>query len=328
MAPSPLPFLIAEGGQGDKQAREALFCSSDADLGPVLGSFLSPAAATGARVTVVPGARAHVMVVAGPQRALIAVGADGQSADGRSQGRGLWTVVTADRGSCPAIVADFAEWLRSLEELGGLGPLSAAGVSSAAELLEELVIEADIVETGHRLVLPGMQVTGPAAAAKETVEPGPAEEVSEAVAEAVDAALDSLNEDWPQWSAHRHGGRLLHVRSSGRGTFLQAAQALESVPAGTDAAAWSTGPTQAWAVAARIGRELFHVESDARGQVLWRHYRLGPLATPISLARNPELANRARVGHGALKDPFPEAVSALAATGVNLAGGPPSDCPD
>ncbi|HEX7164171.1 MAG TPA: hypothetical protein VF223_23385, partial [Trebonia sp.] len=73
---------------------------------------------------------------------------------------------------------------------------------------------------------------------------------------------------------------------------------------------------------------LFHVESDARGQLLWRHYRLGPLATPTALARNPELAARSRVNHGPLKDPFPEAIQALVATGVDLTGGAPSDCPD
>ena len=141
-------------------------------------------------------------------------------------------------------------------------------------------------------------------------------------------AIDALASTRPEWSVHRHGSRLLHVESSGRGTFLQAAQALESVPGDTDAAVWATGTTPAWAIAVRFEGALFHVESDARGQLLWRHYRLGPLATPTALARNPELAARSRVNHGALKDPFPEAIRALVATGVDLSGGAPSDCPD
>jgi hypothetical protein len=141
-------------------------------------------------------------------------------------------------------------------------------------------------------------------------------------------AIDALASARPDWSVHRHGGRMLHLQSGGRGTFLHAAEALESVPDGKDAAVWATGTTPAWAIAVRFGGTLVHVESDARGQFLWRHYRLGPLATPIALARNPELAARSRISHGALKNPFPEAIQALVATGVDLTGGTPSDCPD
>jgi hypothetical protein len=141
-------------------------------------------------------------------------------------------------------------------------------------------------------------------------------------------AIDALSSARPDWSVHRHGGRLLHLQSGGRGTFLHAAEALEAVPSAADAAVWATGATQAWAIAVRFEGDLVHVESDARGQLLWRHYRLGPLATPTALARNPELAARSRISHGALKNPFPEAIKALLATGVDLAGGTPSDCPD
>jgi hypothetical protein len=141
-------------------------------------------------------------------------------------------------------------------------------------------------------------------------------------------AIDALASARPDWSVHRHGGRLLHLQTGGRGTFLHAAEALESVPGGTYAAVWATGTTPAWAIAVRFEGALVHVESDARGQLLWRHYRLGPLATPTVLARNPELAARSRISHGALKNPFPEAIRALLATGVDLTGGTPSDCPD
>jgi hypothetical protein len=144
------------------------------------------------------------------------------------------------------------------------------------------------------------------------------------LADAIDAIVSARHD----WSVHRHGSRLLHVRSGGRGTFLNAAEALEKMPGGTDAAVWATGTTPAWAIAVRFEGALIHVESDARGQLLWRHYRLGPLATPTALARNPELATRSRVNHGALKHPFPEAIRALVATGVDLSGGTPPDCPD
>ena len=141
-------------------------------------------------------------------------------------------------------------------------------------------------------------------------------------------AIDALASARPEWSVHSHGGRLLHLKSGGRGTFLHAAEALERVPGNTDTAVWATGTTPAWAIAVRFEGALVHVECDARGQLLWRHYRLGPLATPTALARNPELATRSRISHGVLKNPFPEAIQALLATGVDLTGGTPSDCPD
>jgi hypothetical protein len=141
-------------------------------------------------------------------------------------------------------------------------------------------------------------------------------------------AIDALGRARPEWSVHKHGDRMLHVQAAGRGTFLHAAEALERVPGDSDVAVWATGSTPVWAIAVRFEGALIHVESDVRGQLLWRHYRLGPLATPTALARNPELAARSRVNHGPLKDPFPEAIRALLATGVDLSGGTPTDCPD
>ena len=180
MAASPLPFLIAEEEKG--QAREALFCSWSADLGYFEQAVLGAAEATGARVTVVedarasgPGARsapgagiryvhglgapdsggafhAKVMVVAGRERALVAIGSGDLSPGGWGLNKESWTVATADGEGCPELVADIADWLRSLDGLCALAPLAARGISRTAALLEELAIEADIVDTGHRLV--------------------------------------------------------------------------------------------------------------------------------------------------------------------------------
>jgi hypothetical protein len=184
MASSPLPFLIAEEGQGNGQAREALFCSCDVDLGYFEQTVLGPAEATGARVTVVADAHpyahsghraaargagtryvhglaapsqgsafhAEVMVIAGRERALVAIGSGNLSAEGWGLNKESWTVATADRESCPELVADVADWLRSLDGLCALAPLAASGISRTATLLEELAVEADIVDTGHRLV--------------------------------------------------------------------------------------------------------------------------------------------------------------------------------
>jgi hypothetical protein len=182
MASFPLPFLIAEEGQGNGQAREALFCSCDVDLGYFERTVLGAAEATGARVTVIGDARAShpdprsapgagiryvhglaapgaggafhakVMVVTGRERALIAIGSGDLTPGGWGLNKESWTVATADREACPELVADVADWLRSLDGVCALAPLAARGISRTAALLEELAIEADIVDTGHRLV--------------------------------------------------------------------------------------------------------------------------------------------------------------------------------
>jgi hypothetical protein len=188
MASSPLSFLIAEEGQGSGQAREALFCSRDVDLGYFEQAVLGAAEATGARVTVVgdasasdpdpraalgspvplragtryvhglaaPGAggafHAKVIVVAGHERAIVAIGSGDLSPAGWGLNKESWTVATANREACPELVADTADWLRSLDSLCALAPLAASGISRTAALLEELAVEADIVDTGHRLV--------------------------------------------------------------------------------------------------------------------------------------------------------------------------------
>ena len=54
---SPLPFIFAEDKHGDRQAREALFCTFNADLGYFERTVLGVTQSTGARVTVVGDGR-------------------------------------------------------------------------------------------------------------------------------------------------------------------------------------------------------------------------------------------------------------------------------
>ena len=182
MVASPLPFLSAEERLGNGQAREALFCSCNVDLGFFEQTVLGAAEATGARVTVVGDARApdpdpgpapgagtryvhglaapgsggafhaKVIIVAGRERALVAIGSGDLSPGGWGLNKESWTVATADREACPELVADIADWLRSLDGLCALAPLAASGISRTAALLEELAVKAEIVDTGHRLV--------------------------------------------------------------------------------------------------------------------------------------------------------------------------------
>ena len=120
---------------------------------------------------------------------------------------------------------------------------------------------------------------------------------------------------------------MLHVRGEFRATFLPAAEALDSIPDMDGAAAWATGTTASWTIVIRHSGTLIRIEKDSRGHVAWHHYRLGALTSPTGIARNPELANRIRIRYGALWEPFPAAIQALAAAGADLSADTPSDCP-
>jgi hypothetical protein len=127
--------------------------------------------------------------------------------------------------------------------------------------------------------------------------------------------------------SRKHNNEVLHVDGEFRTTFSPAAETLEAVPGTGVAAVWATGRTAGWTIAIRHDGTLIRVEKNPQGQMTWWHYSLGNLTSPTGIVRDPELANRARIRYGALKDPFPEAIQALAAAGMDLTADPPSDCP-
>jgi hypothetical protein len=139
-------------------------------------------------------------------------------------------------------------------------------------------------------------------------------------------AIDILEDSHPAWHIHKHNDKLLHVSGDYRGTFLPAAEALDAVPGTGMAAVWATGGTPAWTILIRDSDALIRIEKNPQGQVTWWHYRLSNLTRPTSIARDPELGNRARIGHGALNQPFPEAIQAMTAVGATPSD-PPSACP-
>ena len=63
---SPLPCLFAEQRHADRQAREALFCSFNADLGFFERTVLGVTQASGARATVVGDAACPILIHARP----------------------------------------------------------------------------------------------------------------------------------------------------------------------------------------------------------------------------------------------------------------------
>lgn len=182
MIASPLPYLFAEGKRGDRQAREALFCTFNADLGYFERTVLGVTQSTGARVTVLgdggvgapdpraalnagtryvhglavtpSGAAFHpkVTVVAGPERCLVAIGSGNLSPGGWHLNHETWTVVTGDREGCPAMVAEVAHWLGTLAAICAISPPASAGIRRTVALLGDLAATAPAVDTGHRIV--------------------------------------------------------------------------------------------------------------------------------------------------------------------------------
>ncbi|MFF0255975.1 hypothetical protein ACFYPW_26155 [Micromonospora zamorensis] len=179
--PSPLPYIFAEEKQADQQAREALFCTFNADLGFFERAVLGVTQSTGARVTVVgdlrmsnPDPRAarnagtryihglaatptgsafhpKLTVIVGPARALVAVGSGNLSVGGWHLNAETWTIAAADRDRCPQLVLDAADWLRSVARLCAISPPAADAMGRTATALEAFN-DGQVVDTGHRLV--------------------------------------------------------------------------------------------------------------------------------------------------------------------------------
>jgi len=179
---SPLPFIFAEDKHADRQAREALFCTFNADLGYFERTVLGVTQSAGARVTVIgdgrisdpdhraarnagtryvhglavtkAGAAFHpkVTVITGPERAVVAVGSGNLSPGGWHLNQETWTIATASRERCPAIVPQVAGWLRTLPDASVIAPQAAKGIGRTATLLEKLAATTMVVETGHRIV--------------------------------------------------------------------------------------------------------------------------------------------------------------------------------
>jgi hypothetical protein len=179
---SPLPYLFDEDKRGDRQAREALFCTFNADLGYFERSVLGVTQSTGARVTVVgdgrisdpdpraarnagtryvhglavpdSGAAFHpkVTVLVGRERAIVAIGSGNLSPGGWHLNTETWTVATADQERCPVVVTEVAAWLRTLDEVCAITPQAVEGINRTATHLEQLAAAATVADTGHRLV--------------------------------------------------------------------------------------------------------------------------------------------------------------------------------
>ena len=182
---SPLPYLFEEGSYGDRQISGGPLLHLQR-RSPILGAD-GPGRhqSTGARVTVVgdgrisdpdprasrnagtryvhglavtdSGAAFHpkVTVIAGPERAMVAVGSGNLSSGGWHLNKEILTVAVANRERCPSIVEQVAAWLRTLDRVCAITPHAVKGIGRTAALLEQLAAAATVVDTGHRLVHTG-----------------------------------------------------------------------------------------------------------------------------------------------------------------------------
>lgn len=92
-----------------------------------------------------------VSVVAGPDRALVAVGSGNLTSGGWFANEEILTVAYADRGGVPAIVPEIARWLYSLDDVS-TGALAKEAARRVAELLEGLGARSPELPSPHRLV--------------------------------------------------------------------------------------------------------------------------------------------------------------------------------
>ncbi|MCJ0873248.1 hypothetical protein [Streptomyces sp. AP-93] len=161
---SPLQLILDELRQQGQQAEEALFLSYTADLGFLERFALGPVQAAGARLTVIgdahmanPDPRAvlgagikytsglascdgafhpKLVVLAGPERATVAIGSGNATLAGWQSNSELWTVVRADGAHTPLLFRDLSTWLRRLPDVVDIAHGSGEALLCTAELLD------------------------------------------------------------------------------------------------------------------------------------------------------------------------------------------------
>jgi hypothetical protein len=176
MSTTLLSVLADEANRGDRQVREALFLTFNADLGFFESHILGSARATGAAVTVVADARVYepdpravraagvryavglvatqavfhpkLVVLAGHARATVAIGSGNLTLGGWHLNDEVLTVVSGDNeAGCPPIFGQLAAWLNELPDAVRMGARAAQGIRSTAAVLSDLCSKAPSSES-------------------------------------------------------------------------------------------------------------------------------------------------------------------------------------
>lgn len=177
---SPLSLLLEEERIGDRQAEQVLLLSYTTDLSFVETTVLGVAHATGAAVSVVGDAamttvnpravrragrtyltglthlagafHPKLVLIAGPERATVAIGSGNVTLAGWQANAELWTVLRGSHDAgCPAAFAALATWLSALPGAVRAGPGVADALSRASAVLADLVGRSPVVAEQVRL---------------------------------------------------------------------------------------------------------------------------------------------------------------------------------
>lgn len=181
---SPLTLLLEEEGKSAGGTDELLLLSFSLDLGFFERTALGVAQALGARVTVVgdayvarPDVRAvrragrgylnglaaaaqggafhpKLMVLAGADRATVAIGSGNTTMAGWHSNEELWSVLRADIDSAPAAVTDLADFLRRLSRHVRFSARVDRACERVADLLQRYPATADSPTLVHSLARP------------------------------------------------------------------------------------------------------------------------------------------------------------------------------
>ncbi len=179
---SPLTLILDEERAGSERLEEALFLSFTADLGFFEEIALGVTQATGARVTVVGdaavtrddprsvrragrtylaglawarGAAFHpkLMVLAGPDRATIALGSGNTTLAGWQANSELWTVLRVGKeGHSPAALPQLSAWLRGLPDHVRFSAGVPGALERVADLLDRLHGDSAVTAPRTRVV--------------------------------------------------------------------------------------------------------------------------------------------------------------------------------
>jgi hypothetical protein len=195
-----LTLLLEEEQRRGLQAREILLLSYTADLGFFETFALGVARACGARITLVGDARMtaadpraarnagrtylagnaycegafhpKLVIIAGPERATIAIGSGNVTMAGWQANAELWTVIRGNRASCPSVLLDIARWLADMPSVVQLSRCVPEACARATDELIALVANATITEMELQLV------TSTTGAIRGSLPTGPVDELA------------------------------------------------------------------------------------------------------------------------------------------------------
>ncbi|GAA0621639.1 hypothetical protein GCM10010174_45610 [Kutzneria viridogrisea] len=117
--------------------------------------------------------------------------------------------------------------------------------------------------------------------------------------------------------AHADSPHVLHVTGDFGNPVVAALDAIAAVARGNTVAAWASNSKGRWALLVWRKPDLYRVERDKRGLVLWRQYRLDRRLSLSALAHARDFDLAQQVPRRALVQPIPDAVELIRTLGLD-----------